>query len=152
MRINNESVIRDNFDLVDTDKDGFLSKSECGLLFRGLGQTISDSKLNQLLSAINHERISYAQFKQFYQTNYSDPISEERLIEAFKVFDPTGSGKISAARFRDITTSLGTSSGDCLTEPEIEEIFKLAGIDPKGIVDYRKFASLVTAPPKNLIG
>jgi calmodulin len=141
-----EEVFRDNFDLVDTDRDGWLSKEEVGILYRGLGQTPTDGELKDLLQEIE-EKTELNGFKNFFIKNYKQPLSEEELIEAFRVFDPTNSGRVTTARFREIVTGLG----DALTEAEVEEIIKAARIDPRGSIDYVAFASLITSSAKSIL-
>ena len=141
-----EEVFRDNFDLVDVDRDGYLSRDEVGILFRGLGQTPTDAELEELLEALP-EKTDLTAFKQFFITNFKKPLTEEQLVEAFKVFDPTNSGRVTTARFREIVTGLG----DALTEAEVDEIIKSARIDPRGSIDYVAFASLITASAKSVL-
>jgi calmodulin len=141
-----EEVFRDNFDLVDVDRDGLLSRQEVGILFRGLGQTPTDAELDDLLDELG-DKTDLASFKQFFITHYRPPLTEQQLIEAFRVFDPTRSGRVSTARFREIVTGLG----DALTEAEVDEIIKSARIDPRGSIDYVAFASLITASAKSIL-
>ena len=141
-----EEVFRDNFELVDVDRDGYLSREEVGILYRGLGQTPTDAELGDLLEGVG-EKTDLSGFKQFFVTNYKTPLTEEQLIEAFRVFDPTRSGKVTTARFREIVTGLG----DALSEAEVEEIIKAARIDPRGSIDYAAFASLITASAKSIL-
>ena len=147
MKLLAEEVFKDNFDLVDTDRDGFISKDETGLLFRGLGQTISDTDLNKILNTLDSNKIDFEKFKTFFITHYKVPTSQNELIDAFKVFDPTNSGKITVARFRELVTKLG----DSLTEQEVDEVLKESRIDPRGTIDYISFSALISASPKSAI-
>ena len=143
-----DEVFRDNFELVDVDRDGLLSREEVGLLFRGLGQTPSDTELETILKTLGSgDKTDLATFKQFFIANYKPPLTGEQLIEAFRVFDPTRSGKVTTARFREIVTSLG----DALTEDEVDEILKSARIDPRGSIDYVAFATLITTTAKSIL-
>lgn len=44
-------LIEQNFNLLDVDRDGKITKREAGLLFRSLGQTVSNKRLEKILSA-----------------------------------------------------------------------------------------------------
>ena len=52
---------KENFDLVDKDKDGVISKEQASLLFRGLGQTPTNSELNELVSKLP-QQVSFEEF------------------------------------------------------------------------------------------
>ena len=75
---------RENFRLLDTDKDGKLNKQETGILFRAFGQTPTDEDLNALLDTIP-TLIDFDDFVTFFKKNYKTPTSEEVLIQAFQV-------------------------------------------------------------------
>ena len=86
-------------------------------------------------------------FRKFFSKNYKKPPSADELIDAFRVFDPTKSGRVTTARFREIVTGLG----DALTETVVEEIIKAARIDPRGSIDYVAFASLITSSARSIL-
>lgn len=60
-----------------------------------------------------------------------DTDTEEELVDAFKVFDKDGSGKISSAELRHIMTNLGEK----LTDEELDEMVDNSNIDSNGMVD-----------------
>jgi len=54
--------------------------------------------------------------------------TDEELIEAFKVFDRDGNGFVCAVQLRHVMTNLGGK----LTDEEVNEMFREAGVDGDG--------------------
>jgi Ca2+-binding EF-hand superfamily protein len=61
--------------------------------------------------------------------------SENEFIEAFKLFDESGTGLISPAKLRQALFSLG----ETITDAEFEELMSEADIDDNGLINYEKF-------------
>ena len=64
--------------------------------------------------------------------------SLDEVLDAFRVFDATGSGKLSVSEFRHILCNMGES----LSEDEIAEVMKDVDMDG-GEVDYEAFARML---------
>jgi calmodulin len=63
------------------------------------------------------------------------------LLDAFRVFDQTGSGEIGAQELRHIMTSLGEK----LSEEEANEMVKLADPTNTGTIKYETFVDKLVA-------
>ena len=98
----------ENFNLVDEDKDGFLTREEASILFRGLGQTPTESEMKELVRTLPGQ-ISFDVFRQWFGTNYQNPSTEAAITKAFGVFDLSNSGVLPLTKFRELLTSLGDS-------------------------------------------
>ena len=61
--------------------------------------------------------------------------SKEEIIEAFEYFDRDGRGNINKDELKIILTKLGTP----MSEEEVNEIFREAGLDDQPNVNYREF-------------
>ena len=136
-------AFRENFDLVDEDKDGLISKEQAGLLFRGLGQTPSDADMNDMLQALN-QQVSFDEFLNWFGTCYKTPLQELDITKAFRVFDLSNSGVLPVSKFKELLTSLG----DNMTQEEIEEIVKEIPVDSRGNFDYVMFSRKLAEGPK----
>lgn len=101
-------TFQENFDLVDDDKDGMITKEQATLLFRGLGQTPTESEMKEILHSLP-ESISFRAFCDWFGVNYKDPSSEDAITKAFRVFDLSNSGVLPLSKFRELLTSLGDS-------------------------------------------
>ena len=60
-----------------------------------------------------------------------DDDTEQKVLEAFKVFDREGTGAISIADLRRVMTNLG----DKMTQDEIETMLREADIDENEVID-----------------
>ncbi len=78
------------------------------------------------------QKKTVVQEEEVYETPES---SKEEIIEAFEYFDRDGRGTINKDELRVILTKLGTP----MTEEEVDEIFKEAGLDDQPNVNYREF-------------
>lgn len=134
---------KENFDLVDKDKDGVISKEQASLLFRGLGQTPTNSELNELVSKLP-QQVSFEEFIHWFGASYKQPVAETDLTRAFRVFDLSNSGVLPVSKFRELLTNLG----DHMSNEEIEEILKEIPVDSRGNFDYVVFARRLAEGPK----
>jgi len=137
-----DELMKENFDLADSDGDGFLSKEEVVLLFRALGQTVSDSKMKTATSDIS-DLTDFSSFKLFFTKHYQEPATPEDVMKAFTIFDPKRTGNMSVKKFRELVTSIG----DSLTHAEVDEILKVAGIGAEPEFAYSTFARLLALGP-----
>lgn len=136
-------AFRENFDLVDDDKDGMINKEQACLLFRGLGQTPSDSEMNEMVQSL-HQQVSFDEFLQWFGRSYRQPLQEADISKAFRIFDLSNSGVLPVSKFRELLSNLG----DNMTSDEIEEIVKEIPVDSRGNFDYVVFSRKLAEGPK----
>ena len=134
--------MRYNFDLADLNGDGYLSREEVAMLFRAMGQTVSDAKIKAAVAELP-DLSDFSTFKLFFAKHYTEPASPEAVEKAFSVFDPLKTGKISVSKFRDLVTSLANS----LTHAEVDEVLKIAGAESKTEINYKEFARILSLGP-----
>ena len=67
----------------------------------------------------------------------------EVLVEAFKVFDREGKGKISRDRLLEVFSSLGTETFRPPSETELDELMKEADANGDGEIDCEEFVKLM---------
>lgn len=137
---------RENFRLLDSDRDGFLSLTEVGILFRAFGVNPTDEELNELLSQLPSTGLDFDGFVQFFKKQYRPPTSEEVLVQAFQVFDLTDKGVLSGQKFKEVMTTLG----EPLPEAEVDAILKEAKMDKNGCFDYSALARHLTDGPRGI--
>lgn len=136
-------AFRENFDLLDDDKDGMISKEQACLLFRGLGQTPSDAEMIEIVGSLKAQ-VSFDEFLRWFGTCYKTPLQESDITKAFRIFDLSNSGVLPVSKFRELLQNLG----DSMTKEEIDEIIKEIPVDSRGNFDYVVFSRKLAEGPK----
>ncbi|XP_039067833.1 calmodulin-like protein 8, partial [Hibiscus syriacus] len=70
----------------------------------------------------------------------SESDAEEKLREAFKVFDKDLNGYISACELRNVMMKIGEK----LNDEEVEQMIREADLDGDGQVNYDEFVKMMT--------
>lgn len=133
---------KEAFQIFDKDGDGSITTKELGTVMRSLGQNPSDDEIRQMIIDVDEDKSETIDFKEFLglmAKKMKENDSEDELIEAFKVFDRDGNGKISARELRYVMLS----SGEDLTEQDIQEMVLEADTDGDGYIDYEEFVRIM---------
>lgn len=136
-----QASLKEAFTLFDRDCDGLISSSELASILRSIGYTPSQADLTSYASKLDPSsanRITLSQVSSLVATIPPPPSSaelEKSLMDAFRVFDKDGSGRIDAHELRHIMTSVGEK----LTEAEADEMMRQADPGNTGAVDYAAF-------------
>ncbi|GMF00704.1 unnamed protein product [[Candida] boidinii] len=133
---------REAFSIFDKDGDGRISAAELGTVMRALGQNPTQQELNDLINEIDADGNSLIDFSEFL-TMMARQIKEQdveaEILEAFKVFDSDGDGKISQAELRRVLTTIG----EVLTDEEANKMLEAADTDSDGQIDIEEFARIL---------
>ncbi|XP_060066520.1 calmodulin-A-like [Ylistrum balloti] len=135
--------LKEAFRLFDKDGDGSITTDELGTVMRNLGQYPNTDELNMMLKEIDIDGDGTFSFEEFVQvmanmggiSEQSEEDEEEELRQAFRVFDKTGCGYISASDLRAVLQCMGED----LTEDEIDEMIAEVDIDGDGRIDFEEF-------------
>lgn len=120
------------FQLFDKDGDGSITTTELGTVMRSLGQSPTEEDLRQMINEVDADgsgTIDFAEFLTLMARKIKTKDSEAEIVEAFKVFDKDGSGKISADELRQVMHNLGEK----LSDKEVEEMIKEADTNGDGV-------------------
>ncbi|UKK02929.2 hypothetical protein MACK_003027 [Theileria orientalis] len=142
LRFNSDHIklIRDQFKLVDSDGDKLINEDEFRKLFRSFGQTVSNKRLDSIVSEVfkdlnDAKGIDFETFINTFIKYYSPPPTEKALREAFALFD--SSGYLDRARLFNLLST----RGEKLSRAELEEFSQVMGLGKDVTkVDYRKLA------------
>lgn len=132
------SQMKEAFLLFDKDHDGFITISEIMTLFGKFGNvtapTTNDDELKHILKNLNrnNKNISFDEFLQMMTANSSQNEIDEELMEAFKVFDRDGNGKISVSEMKDALKVLE----ETLSDSDISNILAHMDTNNDGSVSY----------------
>ncbi|XP_076110387.1 neo-calmodulin-like isoform X1 [Mytilus galloprovincialis] len=147
--------LREAFRLFDKDGDGSISTDELGTVMRNLGQFPSSDEISQMIKEIDIDGDGTFSFEEFVQvmanmggiSEQSEEDEEEELRQAFRVFDKSGCGYITASDLRAVLQCIGED----LTEDEIDEMIAEVDIDGDGRIDFDEFIACMCedAPQKS---
>lgn len=140
-----KAEIRELFDMFDKNKDGHISTSELGTVFRGLGQNPTEKDLKEMVAECDKNGNGTVEINEFCDL-MGDKLkdkstTQEELREAFKVFDRDGNGFVD---FKELKAAM-KQLGEKMSEEDIKEMIAEADIDSDGKVSYEEFVTMMTA-------
>ena len=109
---------------------------------RSLGQNLTESEVREIIDEVDEDKngtIDFHEFLSLMARKMKIIDKEDELLDAFKLLDLDGSGKISKYELRYII--LSTESG--FTGDEIEDLFKKLEIDDDGNIDLLEFIKVL---------
>ena len=135
--------IEEAFDLFDKNGDGNITRTELGVVMASLGYHHTDTDIEAMINAVDSDgsgTINFNEFVSLMGRKADEPISEQEVLDAFKVFDKDGNGLISAVELKYIMTSLGEK----LTDNEVEEMIGEVDKDEDGHINYDEFVKMMS--------
>ncbi|KAK6464512.1 hypothetical protein DFJ63DRAFT_285164, partial [Scheffersomyces coipomensis] len=134
---------KEAFSLFDKDSDGKITTKELGSVMRSLGLNPSESELTDMINEVDVNSdgsIDFPEFLTMMARKMKDTDSEAEILEAFKVFDKNGDGKISAAELKHVLTTIGEK----LSDNDVELMIREADINNDGEIDIVEFSQLLS--------
>ena len=131
-----ENEVREAFALADKNGTGTIQTKEVGMVVRALGMNPSDEELQEMIQGRGDcVKITYNDFVDMVGDRMNEVENEDEIREAFAVFDRDGQGFIRAAELRHMMTNLGEK----LSDQEVDDMIREAGIDNDGQFRYQEF-------------
>jgi calmodulin len=130
------------FRLLDVAGDGMITTKDVRLALKRLGESATEKELDDVINqfdSFGKGLVNFQQFVDIANQLHSSVITEQEIIEAFKIFDRDGSGGVDASELMQVMTSIG----DRMTQEEAEAMIRQADSDGSGSVDYASFARIV---------
>ncbi|XP_021355925.1 neo-calmodulin-like isoform X3 [Mizuhopecten yessoensis] len=147
--------LKQAFNLFDKNNDGKISSEELGCVMRMLRHNYTQEDIDDMIKNADTNENGFVEFDEFvvlmrrwHQNTEVDgaaasssvsPISNEKQLEAFKVFDMDGNGYIDKHELRYTMRRLGEN----LSEEDIKEMFKEADLNGDGMIDFNEFTRLL---------
>ena len=126
------------FDAFDEDRDNMITKDVLGKLLRALGYNPYPDEVEDMIADVGGDgKIDFDSFMYLVSKHAREADPEKELIDAFRVFDKEGTGRISKDYLRQILQNLKQP----FTAEQIDELFAKAGNEKD--VDYTKFVSMM---------
>ena len=142
--LTDEQVIefREAFQAFDKDGNGSITTKELGTVMRSLGQNLSEAEIKEMIDIVDEDKngtIDFQEFLNLMARKMKIINKEEELLDAFRILDKDGNGKISKYELRYIIMS--TNFG--IDGEEIEDIIKTIGVDEEGNIDLQDFVDIL---------
>ena len=137
-RINSNEVnnLKDIFNALDKDKNGTLSKDEIKQCLEQKNIKINFDKMFDSIDTNKNGNIDYTEFLAF-MLDEKFYMNEDKLNEAFKVFDPEEKGLITVDNIKKLL-NLDENDNEILNE-----FIKENDKDGNGKIDYREFIKMM---------
>lgn len=127
------------FDAFDEDRDDFVEKSEIGKLLRAIGFNPMPEEVQDMMEDIKGDKFDFKTFLYIVYRHARECDPEQELIDAFKIFDKDGTGKIQTDAVRQILLNIKQP----FTEDQINELLGQAQIDKNNCVNINDFVKLM---------
>ncbi|XP_023283585.1 calmodulin-like protein 4 [Seriola lalandi dorsalis] len=131
------------FSLYDRQRKGKIEARELITVMRCLGSNPTPSEVERHLLSHNTDRggeLDFSTFLSVMHRQLQQEAPEEEILEAMRMADKEHKGFILASELRAKLTGLGEK----LTDREVDELLREAGVGPDGRVHCEQFAKAVT--------
>jgi Ca2+-binding EF-hand superfamily protein len=128
---------KEAFNMIDQDRDGFISKEDLHDTMASLGKNPNDRYLDDMINEATGP-INFTMFLTMFgdKLNGTDP--ESVILNAFACFDRDATGKISEEHLKELLVT----TGDRFSEEEVDELLREAPLN-SGIFDYVEFTRIL---------
>ena len=142
--LTDEQIIefREAFQAFDKDGNGSITTKELGTVMRSLGQNLSEVEIKEVIDEVDEDKngtIDFQEFLSLMARKMKIVDKEDELLDAFKILDLQGTGKISKYELRYII--LSTESG--FNGNDVEELPKKTDIDEDGNINLNDFIKIL---------
>lgn len=127
------------FDAFDEDRDDLVETKEIGKLLRAIGFNPMPEEVEDMIEDIDAPKFDFNSFLYIIYRHARECDPEQELIDAFRVFDKDGSGKLKTDTIREILRHLKKP----FTEDQINELLSNATIDKQDCIRYEDFVKVM---------
>lgn len=126
--------IQNAFDTFDKNEDGYLEHNELEPALRALGFNPRQYEIQDMIEDTGNTPIDIKAFVYLAYRHSRSIDAEQELVNAFRVFDLQGTGKIPESKIREILKNIKKP----LTDDEIDEVLRRSDSE-NGQVNYVNF-------------
>lgn len=135
---NQIAEFKEAFQLIDSNKDGFIDKNDLRATFDSLGRIVKEDDLDGMIAEATGP-INFTMFLTIFGERVSGSDPEDVIKQAFKTFETAETGKVSENQLRKALTTWGEK----LLDEEVDEVFREAPIDREGLIDIDSYVKLI---------
>lgn len=127
------------FDAFDEDRDDLIKTDVLGKLLRAVGFNPMPEEVEDMIEDIGATTLDFNSFMYILYRHAREVDPEAELVDAFKVFDKDGTGKLKTDMIRQILRNLKQP----FTEDQISELLAQADVDGNDCVNYEDFVKVM---------
>uniref|UniRef100_A0A182NQ46 EF-hand domain-containing protein n=1 Tax=Anopheles dirus TaxID=7168 RepID=A0A182NQ46_9DIPT len=128
---------KEAFNMIDQNRDGFIEKDDLHDILTSLGKNPTEEYLEAMMNEAPGP-INFTMFLTLFAERMKVTDPEEVIKNAFGCFDEKNAGVINEDWLRELLTT----TGDRLTDEEVDELFRVAPIK-NGLIDYNEFTRIL---------
>jgi len=128
---------KEAFTMMDQNRDGIIDEEDLAAIYQQVGAE-PDAKQLKAMVAESADKLNFTHFLTLFGENVAGTDPENRLRDAFAMFDEKASGKMDEAYIKDLLMNVG----DPFSKDEIKQVWKEAPIEG-GQLDYLKFVAII---------
>jgi calmodulin len=133
-------TFKNAFDAFDEDRDQRVSTDVLAKLLRAVGYNPLPEEVEDMIEDIGASSFDFESFVYILRHHARAVDPEGELIEAFRVFDKDGTGKIAKVQIREILKNIKQP----FTDDQINELFVQADVKPGAqFVEYEAFVKVM---------
>ncbi|XP_031440068.1 myosin regulatory light chain 2, ventricular/cardiac muscle isoform-like [Clupea harengus] len=131
---------KEAFTIMDQNRDGFICKNDLRDTYAALGRlNVSNDELDEMLKMAPGP-INFTVFLCMFGEKLKGTDPEETILNAFKIFDPEGTGILKGEEMQYHLMS----QADKFTEPEVTQMYQMFPLDVAGNLDYKNLCYVIT--------
>jgi Ca2+-binding EF-hand superfamily protein len=131
---------KEAFEMIDSNRDGFIDKNDLKSTYMSLGvRNVEDADIDKMMAEAPGA-LNFTTFLNMLAEKLHGTDPEDVMIEAFKVLDPSGCGKIHSG---DLIEAL-TCEASRFSKDEVDALMDFAPVDVSGFLDYKALCYIIT--------
>ena len=137
--IEDRENFKNAFDAFDENRDDLIETSDLGKLLRAVGFNPMPEEVEDMIEDVGQSTLDFNSFLYICSRHAREVDPEQELVDAFRVFDKEGTGKIKTDTIRKILRNLRQPFSD----DQISELLGQANIDKQDCVKYHEFVKVM---------
>ncbi|CBY09894.1 unnamed protein product [Oikopleura dioica] len=131
---------KEAFEMIDSNRDGFIDKNDLRSTYMSLGvRNVEDADIEKMMNEASGA-LNFTTFLNMLAEKLHGTDPEDVMIEAFKVLDPAGTGKIHSSQLIEALTCEATR----FSKEEVDALMEFAPVDVSGNLDYKALCYIIT--------
>jgi len=128
---------KEAFTMMDQNRDGIIDEDDLAAIYQQVGADPDPKKLKEMIKE-SDEALNFTHFLNLFGSQVSGTDPENRVRDAFVMFDEKNTGKLAEDYIKDLLMNVG----DPFSKDEIKQVWKEAPIEG-GQLDYLKFVAII---------